>query len=77
MDALNDKVVSHVLVPIEHITRGLANQHDVYEFLRCVAMLGEERVLPHVHINKDVVDASSQNYRVNQEDAAMAIRRQE
>jgi hypothetical protein len=30
MNALDDKVVAHVLVPIEHITRGLADKHDVY-----------------------------------------------
>lgn len=65
MDALDDKVIAHVLVPVEHITSGLADKHDVNKFLRCVTMLGEERVLPHVHIIKDVVDASRQNYRVN------------
>ena len=64
MNALDDKVVAHVLVPIEHITRGLADKHDVYKFLRSVTMLCEERVLPHVHIIKDVVDASRQNHRV-------------
>ena len=42
MNALDDKVVTHVLVPVEHITGGLTDKHDVYEFLRCVTMLGEE-----------------------------------
>ena len=65
MNALDNKVVAHILVPVEDITGGLADKHDVYEFLRCVTMLCEERVLPHVHIIKDVVDASRQNYRVN------------
>jgi len=65
MNSLDDKVVAHVLVTVEHIARGLADKHDVYEFLRCITMLCEERVLPHVHIIKDVVDASRQYYRVN------------
>ena len=50
MNALDDKIVTHVLVPIEHITGGLADKHDVYELLRCITMLCEKRVLPHVHI---------------------------
>ena len=65
MNALYDKVIAHILVPIEHITGGLADKHDVYEFLRCITMFCEEGVLPHVHIIKDVVDASRQNHRVN------------
>jgi hypothetical protein len=50
MNALYDKVIAHVLVSIEHITGGLADKHDVYEFLRCITMFSEEGVLPHVHI---------------------------
>ena len=58
VDSFQDEVVAHVLVSVEHVGSRLAYEDDVDQLLGCVAMLGQKRVLLHVHIIHDVLKAS-------------------
>ena len=62
VDPLQYEVVAHVLVPVEHIRCRLSHQYNIDEFLGGVPMLREKRVLFHVHVVQDVLQASCQDH---------------
>lgn len=65
---------THIFVAIMDIRFGFPGEHEVEDFLRRIAMLIDHRATFEVHVGFRLVDSSSHNRRVNQQNYALGIR---